>query len=423
MKLTIRLNVLVNALLLLLLPTVINAQEYSLEKVFELARENYPYTRQKGLIQQTEDINLQNLSRGYLPQLLLNGQATYQSDVTQVNIPFQGVSITPLSKDQYKATADVNQVLYDGGLINNQKALQKLSTIVEKQKIEVELHKIKERVQQIYLSVLMIDEQLKQNELVKLDLQNGYRKTEALVKNGVTFQSNLSTIEAELLKVEQREIELFSSRKGLIQTLGLFIDRDLPAQTKLLTPQKINVVTDIVRPELQLYDQQTIANEHQKKLLISKNLPKASIFGQGGYGRPGLNMLQNQFDWFYIGGVRLNWNLSNLYTLKKEKQLVDVQFQSIEVQRETFLLNTNVQLRQQKAEIDKLEALISVDKKIIALREKVKTAAGAQLENQVISASDIIREVNAEDMAKQTLILHQLQLLQARLNYSTTAGY
>lgn len=421
MKLTNWLNHLVRGVLILT-PCTLFGQGLSLEEVQQRARDNYPAIQQKDLIRQTAEFTIQNLNKGYYPQLSLNGQATYQSDVTRVNIPLPGVTINPMSKDQYKATADVNQVLFDGGSISNQKELQRLNAEVETERNEVELYKLRERINQIYLGILLLDEQIKQVELVKSDIETGIRKTSALVRNGVAFRSSLNSLEAEKLKTEQRNIELKSSRKGLVQTLALYLGGPIDENVQLRPPSPTIIASEIKRPELNLYQKQIEFVNQQKQLLWSKNLPKASLFGQGGYGRPGLNMLQNEFDWFYIAGVRLNWNISNLYTAKKERQLTDISAKSVNIQKETFLLNTATQLSQQKAEIAKLVALVESDKQIITLREKVKSAANAQLENQVISASDYMREVNAEDQARQALIIHQLQLIQAQLNFNTIAG-
>ena len=176
------------------------------------------------------------------------------------------------------------------------------------------------------------------------------------------------------------------------------------------------------RPELKLYSDQSKALDQRYNIIRSANVPKASLFVQGGYGRPGLNMLRNSFDLFYIAGVRLNWSLSGLYTRKQDKQLVEVSKRIVDVQKETFLFNTNTVLRQQQSEIDKLQQLVQSDKEIIDLRVKIKDAARAQLENGVITSNDYIREVNAEDAARQTLIGHQLQLLQAQINYLNTLG-
>lgn len=402
-----------------------SAQEsLSLQKAYDLAQQNYPLIKQRDLVKQTTNLTIDNLSKGFLPQFSLSGQATYQSEVTQVKIPVPGVTVEPLSKDQYKLLADINQLIYDGGVIKQQKNIQQLNEEVEQQKIEVELYKLKERINQVFLGVLFLDEQLKQADLVKADLGNGIRKVEAQVNNGVAFRSNLDVLKAEILKTDQRFIELRSSRKGLIDVLGLFINQSLPEDTKLEKPQAGSplISNEIQRPELKLFSTQEKLLGGQYGLVDSKNKPKASLFWQGGYGRPGLNFLKNQFDFFYTAGVRFNWSFGSLYTQKKEKKIIELTQKTIDIQKDVFLLNTNTQLKQQQSEINKFEKLIATDKEIIDLRIKVKDAAKAQLENGVITANDYLREINAEDQARQGLITHQILLLQAQINYQTISG-
>jgi outer membrane protein TolC len=395
----------------------------TLAQAYDLAQKNYPVIKQKDLVKQTAQLTMENLQKGYLPQVSVSGQASYQSDVTKVSIPIPGVTINPPSKDQYKLVTDVSQLVYDGGVIKQQKELQQLNATVEDQKVEVQLYQLRDRINQIYLSILYLDEQLKQVELVKQDIQTGIQKVDAQVKNGVAFRSNLDVLKAQLLQTDQHKIELSASRKGLVETLGLFLNQTLDEHVVLNTPS-VNPPADINidRPELKLYTDQTKLLGEQNKLIQAKNLPKASLFVQGGYGRPGLNMLKNDFSFYYIGGVRLNWSLGGLYTQKREKELVKVNQQMVDVQKETFLLNTNTQLKQQQSEIDKLQQLVATDKVIIDLRASVKEAAKAQLDNGVITANDYLREVNAEDQARQTMITHQLQLLQAQINYQTILG-
>lgn len=413
-------------LAVLLLPAGLFAQslqKITLTEAYELSQKNYPAVKQKDLVKQTAAISLENLQKGFLPQFSLSGQATYQSDVTKVPFSLPGLTIESPSKDQYKLVADVSQMIYDGGMTKEQKALQQLNATVEDQKVEVELYKLKERINQLYLSILYLDEQLKQVDLVKTDIQIGIKRVEAQVQNGVAFKSNLNMLKAELLKTEQRAIEVKSSKKGLLDALSLFIGRELAAQVQLEKPVSAGIVAnEIARPELKLYSEQQKFIGQQEKLITAKNLPRASLFAQGGYGRPGLNMLLNEFDFFYIGGLRLNWSLGGLYTKKKEKEQVNINKKMVEVQKETFLLNTNSQLKQQQAEIDKLQQLLVSDNEIISLRKSVTEAAKAQLENGVITANDFLKEVNAEDQARQTLITHQVQLLQAQINYQTILG-
>ena len=411
----------------MLIPALLWGQDngpLNLEKAYDLARKNYPVTKQSGLIEQTASLTIDNLSKGYLPQITLSGQATYQSDVTKVPVNIPGFNIESPSKDQYKVVADLNQLIYDGGAIKQQKVVQQLNANVEEQKVQVELYKLKERINQFYLGVLFIDEQLKQVGLVSQDLQIGIKRVQAQVDNGTVLRSNLNVLKAELLKNDQRAIELKATRKGLIETLSLFLGQNLPENTQLEMPAQAGFTptVEVSRPELKLFQQQANLNNQQNNVIKSKNLPKASLFVQGGYGRPGLNVLTNEFDLYYIGGVRFNWSLGNLYTKKKEKKLVEVNKRVIDIQQETFLLNTNTQLKQQQSDIEKLQQLVATDDAIIDLRHQVTEAAKAQLENAVITANDYLREVNAEDAAKQTRIMHQVQLLQAEINYQTISG-
>ncbi|HEU4574859.1 MAG TPA: TolC family protein [Chitinophagaceae bacterium] len=408
---------------LLVFRQAVAQQRLTLSAACEMAQKNYPAIKQKELVKQTALLTIENLQKIFLPQVAVGGQATYQSDVTKVSIPVTGFSIEPLSKDQYKLVADVSQLVYDGGLVRQQKAAQQLNAQVEDQQVAVELYQLRSRISQLYISILYMDEQLKQAELVKSDLQAGIDKVQALLNNGVAYKSDLDLLHAELLKADQRSIELQATRKGLLATMSLFLGQPLEETTILEIPSPpSHLDTAVIRPELQLYRDQSALLQQQHKLIQAKNRPKASLFVQGGYGRPGLNMLKNEFAFYYLGGLRLNWSLGGLYTRKKEQELVEVSRKMIEVQKETFLLNTNSQLKQQQAEIDKWRQLVASDDAILALRSSVKAAAKARLDNGVMTANDYLREVNAEDQARQAKIAHELQLLQAQINYQTIAG-
>ncbi len=399
-------------------------QKLTIEQAYDLSAKNYPVVKQKDLIKQTAGISIDNLQKGFLPQVVISAQATYQSDVTKVPVSLPGFTIEAAAKDQYRLVADVSQLVFDGGLTKEQKVYQQMNAAVEEQKVEVELYKLKERINQVYLGILYLAEQLKQVDLVKTDIQTGIKRIEAQVQNGTAFRSSLNMLKAELLKTDQRTIEIKSSKRGLTDVLALFIGQPLNENIQLEKPASVLAVTsiEIARPELKLYTDQEKLIGQQDKLITAKNLPKASVFVQGGYGRPALNQLKNDFDFYYIGGFRFNWSLGGLYTKKKEKELVEVNKKIVEVQKEFFLLNTNTQLVQQYSEIEKLQQLITSDNEIIGLRGIVKEAAKAQLENGVITANDYLKEINAEDQARQTLITHQLQLLQAQINYNTISG-
>ena len=396
----------------------------TLAQTYDLAQKNYPVIKQKELVRQTANITVENLQKGYLPQVTVNGQATYQSDVTGFNVSFGGINIQAPDKDQYKVVGDLNQLVYDGGTIKEQKVAAQLNADVQQQQVEVELYQLKDRINQVYLGILFLDEEIKQADLTKQDILSGVKRVEVQVKNGVALKSGLNQLNAELLQNDQRTIELQESRKGLIRTLALFLNQPLNEETVVFEKPIVTVNLDsgIARPELNLYNYQSNLILQQKRLITTKNLPKVSLFAQGGYGKPGLDFLKNESVWFYTGGVRFTWPFGGLYTIKKEKQQTEISKEMVDVQKETFILNTNTTLKKQQSEIEKYLQIAGRDEEIIDLREQVKKASLAQLENGVITADEYLRMVNEESQARQSLIIHQIQLLQAQINYQTTLG-
>jgi len=431
LKLTVWLSRVITLVLMIILTMLTEIKLYAqkpenltIEKVFQLAGKNYPLIKQRDLITKTKEYSVSNAAKGYLPVLSVNGQATDQSEVTSFpfQIPVAGFTTPKYSKDQYKIYAEVDQVIYDGGVIKNQKQTAEANEIIQQQNLEVELYALYDRVNQLFFGALLMDEQLKQNDLLKQDIQNGIDKTKALVANGTAFRSSVDELSAQLLQAEQSRIELKATKKGYLDMLGLFINNALDESVILERPAAPVFTDNINRPELLFYDYQKRTYDLQGQLLNAQLRPKFSLFAQGGYGRPGLNMLSNNFAWYYIGGLRLSWNLGSWYTLKNHQQLLDINRKTLDIQKETFLFNTHITQKQQNADVKKYLELVQNDDAIIVLRESVKKAASAQLENGVLSAHDYINEVNAEDQARQNLILHEMQLLQAQYNYQNTMG-
>lgn len=410
-------------LLLISQDFIIPQTQLTLEECYEKARINYPLINQKDYIAKTKDYSVSNIWNGYFPQITLLAQASYQSDVTEVPMPLPGVVIQRLSKDQYKVAVDVTQTIYDGGIMSSQAGIQESVNEIDDQKIEIELLKIKERVNQIYLGILLIEAQLNQIEFVISDLNASISKLDAAHANGTATKSDVDVLRAELLKTEQRKIELNSSRLSYINMLGLLINESLNESTIFSTPPPISFLAEeITRPELKMYSAQKNLIENQDGITVSKIIPKANLFFQGGYGKPALNMFINDFDWYYITGIRLSWSLSNLYSYGNESEINQLNLLRIDAQTETFLLNTKITTNQQLQEIDKLKKLIEVDKSIIDLRTSVKETAKAKLEHGVITSSDYVRDLNAEDTARQNLEIHKIQLLLAQYNYKITTG-
>ena len=396
-------------------------QSLTLEEACKLARKNYPTIKKYDIIKKTTDFTLQNVLKAYLPQVSISGQATYQSLVTSIPIAMQGIE--EISKDQYKIQAEISQLIYDGGNIQAQKELIKANEAVQEQSIEVAMQNVNERITDIYFSILMFDEQLKQNNLRRESLNSALKKAEAAYANGVSFRSNVNELKAEILNIDMGDIELKSNQKAFKDMLGEMIGTNVHEDYTFSFPDNISLQElALNRPEIRLYDLQKNVYDAQKKKYNADWMPKISAFVNGGYGRPGLNMLDNNFTPFAIGGIRFTFPINSLYTYKNNIKIAELNQQQLEIDKENFILNNNLQLKQKKREIEKFASLINQDDKVIELRQSVTQSAQAQLENNVITVSEFITKLNAEHLARQTKYLHQLQLLKAKYTLSTILG-
>lgn len=407
------------------LSTMSQSQTYTIQEIEALSIKNYPLVKQAPILNHSAQLNIDNIKKTLYPQLSFNGQATYQSDVTSISLPIAGFKANPLSKDQYKAIAELQQTIYDGGLNKKMQAVANAGAQLDMIKNEVDIYKFKERVTQIYCTVLYTNEVIHQINLIQKDLENALQKIEALYKNGLVFNNNVLQIKAQLLKNNQKLDEAIAAKRIVLDALELLANISISNNAVFETPREIEINSkDMIlsRPELLLFDAQNLSIEKQLGLINAKTNPKLGAFVQTGYGKPGLNMLQNEFDWFSIGGVKLQWSLGGYYTAKKEKVILQNQAALLKNEKETYTLNNLVQLKQQGEEIAKLEKLIQSDKQIIVLREQIKNTSLVQLNNGVITANDYLKEINEYDLANQTMVQHQTQLIQSKLQYQLIKG-
>ena len=402
----------------------------TIDSCYAWAKQNYPLLKQYKVIEQTRAFTVQNAYRGYIPQINVMGQATYQSETTNFadvfgSLPpqFAGLIKFPsYSKDQYRLTGELYQTIFDGLQSKYKKENAAVQANIQEQNLEVNLYSLRDRVDQVYFGVLLIDEQLKQNALQQADVQNGIDRTQALVANGTAYKSTADELKAQLLQVQQTRTEMASSRRAYMLVLALLTRQSLDDSTVLIKPQAPVITSEIKRPELKLYDLQKKSYDVQSKQLQTGLMPNINAYFDASYGRPTLNTVSNDFGAFWITGIRFNWSLTALYTMKNTRRVYGLSQNDLDIQKETFLFNTGINLSQQDQEIKKYAELLDRDKEIVDLRTSVKNASDAQLKNGVITGHDYLTQVDAEAQARLAMILHQVQLLQAEYNHQNTSG-
>ena len=416
------------ALFLMISCSAFTFAQLSIESCYSKARANYPLIKQYDLIEKSKDYNLSNAGKGYLPQITFSAKATYQSDVTQLPIDLsqlgiQGLNIPALSKDQYGTSLNINQIIWDGGAIQSKKEEIQASSEAERRNLEVELYSINNRVNQVFFGILLFDAQISQIQLFREELQRSYDKIASWMENGVANQVDMDAIKVEQLKAIQNESQLTHTRNAYLNILSALIGEELSPQTTLLKPKAISMINNsIQRPELDLFNARIKNLEAQNKEIDAGLMPRLGIFVTGGYGKPGLNMLENEFSTYYIAGVNLSWNFSNLYSNKNSKRKIDTGIASIQTQQETFLFNTRLDISSKQSEINKYRDQLKYDDEIISLRNSIKQSSEVKMANGILSGIDLMRDINAEEQAKQDKIFHEIEMLLAMYSLKFTTN-
>ena len=406
-------------IMLFLMMVALSAQaQLTLEQCYELARQNYPAIKQYALVEQSRDFTLQNAAKGWLPQVSVNGRASYQSTVTRLPIDVSqfGIDYKGLSKDQYDAHVMVNQPIYDGGVITANKNILKAQADVQTAQLDVTMYSIRERVNQLFFSVLLIDEQLAQNQLLQDDLKLGLNTVSAMMKGGIANQTDVDNVKVEQIKARQQEHSLRTARHTYLTMLGSFINLSLDANTQLEKPAdpgfKSQGSDPNNRPELAMYDSQNRLLDARLKALDASLMPKVGAFLQGGVGNPGLNMLKNGWDPYYRIGATISWNIGSFYTRKNDQQLIANERQQITANRETFLFNNRLQQQQTNGQIENLRQQVNEDEEIIQLREGIRNKSEKRVQNGIETVNEMLRDINAVGEARQQKAIHEVQLLQ-----------
>ncbi len=410
--------------LVVLLSLVVNAQQkLTLEDCYALANKNYPIAKQAELLQQKNTYDIEALKKGKLPKIDLNAQATYQSEVTELPIKIPNVVVTPLNKDQYRATLDVNQLIYNGGVIDANAKLKEAQTKTQQQQVAVSLYQLKTRINQYYFSILLLQEKEALLISKQEQLNSRIKEVQSGVKYGAILPASEKVLEAEILKIKQQLIEIKSDKTKLLQNLATLTYSPIENTTKLVKPNfTIDFKKESNRPELKLFDLQSQQIETSSALLSKNQLPKVNAFGQAGYGNPGLNMLNNSFETFYMVGLKANWNVFDWNKTKAEKQALSVSKEIINSEKETFTINNQMQLQEFENEIQKNQDILATDTEIIDLRNTILKSSDSQLKNGVITSSDYIVEFTNLYEAKTNQKLHEIQLELAKANYQVIKG-
>ena len=407
------------------------AQAQTLEECQRAAEQNFPLIRQYGLIEKTTDLNVANIQKGWLPQLSASAQATLQSDVPAFPDEFQklyqqmGITMEGLERDQYRVGIDVQQTVYDGGSIKNQKEIARRQGELQSRQNEVTMYNVRRRVNEMYFSLLLVDEQIRLNADLQTVLEGNEKKLAAMLKGGTASESDWQNVKAERLNVVQQMTGLKSQRTALVRMLSTFCAMEVNRLVKPEIPENTGSTVNL-RPELKTIDAQLRLADAKEKALDATLMPRLGVFAQGYYGYPGYNMFEDmtgrKLSWNGIIGARLTWNIGALYSRKNDKAKLQAERETAEANRERFLLDNKMEQIQQNENISRYRQLMTDDEEIISLRSSIRKAAESKLAHGIIDVNDLVREINSENKARVEQCIHEIEMLKEIYNLKITTG-
>ena len=414
---------------LMMLPTFAISQ--TLEECQRAAEQNFPLIRQYGLIEKTTDLNVANIQKGWLPQVSASAQATLQSDVPAFPDEFQklyqqmGITMEGLDRDQYRVGIDVQQTVYDGGNIKSQKEIARRQGELQSRQNEVTMYNVRRRVNEMYFSLLLVDEQIRLNADLQTVLEGNEKKLAAMLKGGTASESDWQNVKAERLNVVQKMTGLKSQRTALVRMLSTFCAMEVNRLVKPEIPENTGSTVNL-RPELKTIDAQLRLADAKEKALDATLMPRLGVFAQGYYGYPGYNMFEDmtgrKLSWNGIIGARLTWNIGALYSRKNDKAKLQAERETAEANRERFLLDNKMEQIQQNENISRYRQLMTDDEEIISLRSSIRKAAESKLAHGIIDVNDLVREINSENKARVEQCIHEIEMLKEIYNLKITTG-
>ena len=398
----------------------------TLDECIGWAYDNYPQIKEMSLIEMTKGIDLKNAAYAWLPHLNISGKATWQSEVVEMPMDIPGMDIN-IPHDQYGLTAEFTQQIWDGGTSRRQKELAEAGAEVKKTQLETNLWSIRSRVQNVFLGIILIDKQLELNRLLRESLERSSEEVKSRMEAGVALPSDLDQVSVNILSCLQQRASLDADRKSYVKILGLLTGRDM-TDVELAVPQDaVNYVDDgardfETRPEMAFYAAQLKQNEFQRRQLNTLISPKLNLSLQGGYGRPGMNMLSGDFSGYFVAGLKLQWNIGALYTRGLDKRKVNADAQKIDLTRKSFILNSSVEAEQKNNAILKARDVLEKDSEIIALRQRIRASGENQYREGTIKMNDYLSMLDEEYKAKANESMHEVQLMMAVYDMKNTIG-
>lgn len=354
------------------------------------------------------------LKTNYFPQLNVKAQATWQSDVTSLEIPISNITMEDPSKEQYKVYLEINQLIWDGGRTKTLRENSRAQYELSKAETNEAFYGVKERVASLYFALMLSQQQIMLTKELISTLENRLEELKSSVMHGIVREAGLYVLQAEKLQAEQSLSNQMLQANGVANMLNVLTGLEITVEWQLEKPLAV-IPNQVNRSQLRVYDLQFQSAEFGMELLKKNRMPMISAFSQAGYGKPGMNMLKDEADSWLLIGAGVSWNIFDWNSSKRKQEKLQVQQEMIDNSREQFLYQISVDEKRITSEIQQFETALLKDDEIIVLRQKITQDCNSQLTQGTVTSSAYVEELYKELSAKISREINKIRLNQAQV--------
>jgi len=393
------------------------ADTIDLFQCYKLVRSNAPQRAMLGINNNSTHLEVQKINSNNLPNVTGYGKAFYQSDA--IAVPAAGMEI---DRFQYNAGVNVDQKLFDGGLVAIQRDIKQIEGEIKNLETETSLYKYNELVNKYFFGIISMQKSI-DILMLRISTLDERKKTVASgVQNGMVLKSELDRLEAEILTSNQQITEIKIAINQMENNLKVLAGVDKNSTIIWKVPEVFQVSDSVKRIEYELYNQNRERADAMIRLQNKRYIPKLYAYGQAGYSYPGLNFFENEPAAFYVVGAKLSWQIFDWQQAKKDKQLIGLQKEQIDIFEADFNRNLSLLIDAELEELNKLQQLLDDDQKIIAAKESVTKSSSSALDNGTITTADYLNDLNSELRARFDFERHKISLSESTARLAVLKG-
>ena len=396
----------------------------------QATRARDPRSRQIELLASQSALRLENLRAERLPSLSFDAQTQYQSDVPHIPVSIPGGLTIPLPPhDTYDSRLGAQQRLFDA-TIGARRSVEQAQLAESQARVRTTLYTLRQTLNDAYFAALRADAQIGEVQASVRDLEAQLAVARARVREGSALPSEQNALDAELLRRRQAITELGAAKRAALAIVADLVGAPVDTSAALIVTDPAAEAAEAraaidrlrARPEYEQFAKSREVIARQEDARAAQDRPRISAFGRVGYGKPGLNPLNDTFDSYWFAGVQLQWTPWSWGTSRREREVLAVQREIVALDEAAFTEALRRGVEQDIATIDRLVASLATDDEIIALRERIAAESRARFGESVITSAEYIDRETDVLSARTARAVHRVELAQARVRLLTTLG-